>query len=244
MTGLDGETALVTGGAGGIGRAIALRLASDGAHVVVTDVEDASETVDAIEDAGGTGEFREADVADDAEMAAAVSGLDLDVLVNNAGYYAPLVADRKRFDDIDREEWETVMAINATGPFVASKAALPRMGEGSRIVNVSSSSVHLGVAGFLHYVTAKAALIGMTRAMATELGDLDIRVNAITPGLTRTEASLQNPESYLDEAVAGQTLQEPIQPEDVADAVAFLAGLDSRVVTGQVLNADAGSAYY
>lgn len=244
MTDLEGKTALVTGGAVGIGRAIAVRLASDGARVVVTDVKDGAETVEAIEDAGGAGEFREADVTDDSEMAAAVSGLDLDVLVNNAAYYAPLVTDKKRFDEIDREEWETVMAVNATGPFVASKAALPRLRDGGSIVNLSSSTVHLGVPGFLHYVASKAALVGMTRAMATELGDLGIRVNAITPGLTRSGATLQNDEEYLENAREQQALHDPIEPEHVADAVAFLAGPDSRRMTGQVLNVDGGSAYY
>lgn len=244
MAALEGETALVTGGASGIGQAIAVRLAGDGARVVVTDVEDGSETVAAVEAAGGTAEFREADVTDDDAMAAVVSGLDLDVLVNNAAYYAPLVTDKKRFDEIDRAEWDRVMEVNATGPFVASKAALPRLAEGGRIVNLSSSTVHLGVPGFLHYVTSKAALVGMTRALASELGDLGIRVNAVTPGLTHSEATLQNDPSYLEGAVEGQALPRAIEPEDVADAVAFLAGPDSGVVTGQVLNADAGSAYY
>lgn len=244
MTDLDGRTALVTGGAGGIGRAIATRLARDGARVVVTDVRDASATVAAIEDAGGDAAFREADVTDEAAMDAAVAGLDLDVLVNNAAYYAPLVRDKKRFDDIDREEWDRVLAVNVTGPFLACKAALPRFTADASVVNLSSSTVHLGVPGFLHYVTSKAALLGMTRAMATELGDLGIRVNAVTPGLTHSEATLQNDEDYLAGAVEGQALPEPIEPEHVADAVAYLAGPDGARVTGQVLNVDAGAAYY
>jgi NAD(P)-dependent dehydrogenase (short-subunit alcohol dehydrogenase family) len=244
MTEFEGRTALVTGGAVGIGRAIAVRLARDGARVVVTDVQDGAETVAAIEAAGGEGEFRAADVTDDAAMAEAVAGLDLDVLVNNAAYYAPLVTDKKRFDEIDREEWETVLSVNVTGPFVASKAALPRMEEGGSIVNLSSSTVHLGVPGFLHYVASKAAVIGMTRAMATELGDLGIRVNAVTPGLTRSEATLQNDEAYLEAARGQQALPEPIEPEHVADAVVFLAGPESARVTGQVLNVDAGTSFY
>ena len=244
MTDLDGRTALVTGAAGGIGRAIATRLAQDGARVVVTDVQDASGTVEAIEDAGGSGEFREADVTEEAEMGAAVSGLDLDVLVNNAAYYAPLVRDKKRFDEIPRDEWETVLAVNVTGPFLACKAAVPRLTDDASIVNLSSSTVHLGVPGFLHYVTSKAAVVGMTRAMATELGDLGVRVNAVTPGLTHSEATLQNDDGYLAGAVEGQALPEPIEPEHVADAVAYLAGPDSARVTGQVLNVDAGSVYY
>jgi len=111
-------------------------------------------------------------------------------------------------------------------------------------VHVSSSTIHLGVPGFLHYVSSKAALVGMTRAMATELGDLGVRVNAITPGLTRSEATLQNDETYLEDARREQALPEPIEPEHVADAVAFLVGPDSRRMTGQVLNVDGGVAYY
>lgn len=244
MTGTDGWTAVVTGGAGGIGRAIAERLAADGAYVVVTDVRDGAETVAAVRDEGGQAEFREADVTDEDAMSAAVSGLDVDVLVNNAAYYAPLVTDKKRFDEIDREEWEAVFAVNATGPFLASKAALPRLADGGSIVNVSSSTVHEGVPGFLHYVASKAALIGMTRAMASELGDLGIRVNAITPGLTRTDASRQSGEAYLEIYRESQALPDPIEPEHVADGVGYLAGPGSARVTGQVLNVDGGVSYY
>lgn len=152
--------------------------------MVVVDIADGSETVDYIRDAGGSAEFREGDVTEEAAMRAAFEGFDLDVLVNNAAYYAPLVTDKKRFDEISADEWDTVMAVNAKGPFLASKHALPQFGDGGSIVNISSSVVTMGVPAFLHYVASKGAVLSMTRAMAKEVGDLGIRVNAVMPGYT------------------------------------------------------------
>ncbi|RQH02320.1 SDR family NAD(P)-dependent oxidoreductase [Natrarchaeobius oligotrophus] len=238
------RTAVVTGGSSGIGREISKRLAADGAHVVVVDVADGSATVDAITDAGGSAEYRSGDVTDAASMEAAMDGLEIATLVNNAAYYAPLVDDKKRFDEIDEDEWNDVLAVNVTGTFLASKAALPRLEPGSSVVNISSATVHTGVPGFLHYVASKAAIVGMTRAMATELGAVPVRVNAITPGFTWSEASQQAGDEYLEQLRARQTIEETIEPEHIADAVAFLASDDSERVTGQVLNVDGGVTYY
>lgn len=235
------RTALVTGAATGIGQAIAERLAAEGAHVVVTDIEDGSSTVDHIQEAGGSAEFREADVTDPDSLEAAFSGLELDALVNNAAYYAPLVGNKKRFDEIDPEEWDTVMGVNAKGVYLASRAALPHLNEGSAIVNISSSTALKGTSGFLHYVASKAAVLGMTRAMANELGDLDVRVNAVAPGFTASEASLQAGEEYVEGRAESQALSKrSIQPEDIADAVAFLAGPHSKMITGQTMTVDGG----
>lgn len=241
---LEDETAVVTGAATGIGRAIAERLASEGAHVVVVDVADGSETVARIEAEGGSAAFREGDVTDEESMRAAFDGLDTDVLVNNAAYYAPLVTDKKRFDEISSEEWDTVMAVNAKGPFLAAKHALDDLAGGGRIVNISSSVVTMGVPGFLHYVASKGAVLSMTRAMAAELGDVDVRVNAVMPGYTWSEASQQAGEEYLDDYVEKQALDRVVEPEDIAGVVAFLAGPDSGVMTGQAINADPGLSYY
>lgn len=238
------RTAVVTGAATGIGRAIAERLAEDGAHVVVVDVADGRETVARIEDAGGSAEFREGDVTDEDAMRSAFEGLDLDVLVNNAAYYAPLVTDKKRFDEITAEEWDTVLAVNAKGTFLASKHALDAFGDGGSIVNISSSVVTMGVPGFLHYVASKGAVLAMTRAMAAEVGDLGIRVNAVMPGFTWSEASQRAGEEYLEDYVQKQDLDRVVEPEDIAGVVAFLAGPDSGVMTGQAINADPGLSYY
>lgn len=245
MTAGRDRTAVVTGGATGIGRAIAERLARDGAHVVVTDVSDGSETVDRIEDAGGTAEFHEGDVTDEASMEALFDGIDsLDVLVNNAAYYAPLVTDKKRFDEIGGDEWDRVLAVNAKGTFLASKHALSAFGDGGSVVNVSSTVVTMGVPGFLHYVASKGAVLAMTRAMAAEVGDLGIRVNAVMPGFTWSEASQQAGDEYLDEYVSRQDIERVVEPADIAGVVAFLAGEDSAIMTGQAVTADPGLSYY
>ncbi|MFB6353382.1 MAG: SDR family NAD(P)-dependent oxidoreductase [Halobacteriales archaeon] len=238
--------AVVTGSSRGIGRAIAERLARDGAHVVVTDVRDGSATVETIEAAGGSAEFREADVTSEADLESVFAGLDLDVLVNNAAYYAPLVGDgQQRFDEIADEEWDAVMAVNAKGPFLATKAALPRFGpDGGAVVHLSSDTVTTGVPGMLHYVTSKSAIVGMTRSMATELGDLGIRVNAVMPGFTETPASRPAGDRAFEAFEAKQALDGRLQPEDIAGVVAFLAGPDSAAVTGQVVVANAGRSYY
>lgn len=244
MGDLAGRTAVVTGGARGIGAAISGRLAEDGADVVVFDIEDASDTIDTVEAAGGAGEYREVDVTDEAALESALADRSIDVLVNNAAYYAPLVEDKKQLEEIDRSEWEAVMEVNVTGTFLATKAALPRFGDAGSVVNLSSSTFHTGVPGFLHYVTSKSAIVGMTRAMATELGDRGIRVNAVTPGLTWSEAARQGGDANLDGHVDAQAIQSPIEPDDIADAVAFLAGPQSDRVTGQLLNVDGGVTYY
>jgi NAD(P)-dependent dehydrogenase (short-subunit alcohol dehydrogenase family) len=241
---LSGQTAVVTGAAQGIGRAIGEALGAAGAHVVATDVEACDETVAAVEAAGATAEARAVDVTDEASLAAGFDGLDLDVLVNNAAYYAPLVGDKKRFDEISREEWETVLDVNLTGVFLASKHALPTLGDGGRIINVSSSTAIKGSTGFLHYVATKAAVLGMTRAMANEVGPEAIRVNAVMPGFTASEASLQAGEDYLMDHVDSQALSRPVEPEDIANAVVFLAGPESSMVTGQALLVDGGSSHY
>jgi NAD(P)-dependent dehydrogenase (short-subunit alcohol dehydrogenase family) len=244
------RTAVVTGAATGIGQAIAERLAAEGAHVVVADVADGSETVEAVEAAGGSAEYRETDVTDPESLESTMAGLEVDALVNNAAYYAPLVGDKKRFDEIDPEEWDTVMGVNAKGVYLASRAALPHFradGAGDdhgSIVNISSSTALKGTTGFLHYVASKAAVLGMTRAMANEVGDLGIRVNAVAPGFTASEASLQAGEEYVEGRADTQALSaRSIHPDDIADAVAFLAGPDSEMVSGQTLTVDGGKTF-
>lgn len=244
MSQQDKRIVAVTGAAGGIGRAIARRLAQNGAHVIVIDVSDGSETVEAIETDGGSAEFRPGDVTDPSAMDAAFNDLTLDTLVNNAACYAPLVDEKKRFDAIDESEWDSVMAVNVKGVFLASRAALPQFDGGGRIINIASTTALKGTSGFLHYVASKAAVLGMTRAMATELGDIGIRVNALAPGFTTSKASMQAGEEYLDARVEGQAIQRPVRPDDIANAVSFLADPESEMITGHVLTVDGGKTMH
>ena len=165
------------------------------------------------------------------------------VLVNNAGTVADGLLVR-----MTPEQWQRVVDVNLTGTFHCTREAarqmLRRDDGGGRIVNISSSVVTMGVPGFLHYVASKGAVLAMTRAMATEIGDLGIRVNAVMPGFTWSEASQQAGEEYLEEYVAKQDLQRVVEPEDIAGVVAFLAGPDSGIMTGQAISADPGLSYY
>ena len=228
-----------------MGRAIAQRLAADGAHLVLLDIRDLSETQDLIEDDGASAERVEVDVTDERGMHRALEAVETHTLVNNAGYYAAIAGDNKKpFQEIPADEWDRVMAVNVKGLFFACKAALPNFEPGGNIVNISSDTVLLGVPGFLHYVASKAAVIGLTRAMASELGELNIHVNAITPGFTETPATADVPDDYWDELVSRQTIKSRVQPEDIANTVAFLASSDSDMITGQILNVDGGLVYY
>jgi 3-oxoacyl-[acyl-carrier protein] reductase len=238
------DTAVVTGGASGIGQTISRQLAQDGFHVIVFDVQPADETLELINTDGNEAEYREVDVTDASSIQAGFEGLEVDVLVNNAGYFSPLVTDKKRFDEIDLEEWNQVLEVNTTGVFLVSKHAISHMSEGSSIVNISSNVAVTGVPGFLHYVASKAAVLGMTRSMATELGDEEIRVNAVMPGFTESEASQQAGEEFWDLIVGQQDIEQRVQPQDIANAVSYLSTDQSGIVTGQAISVDGGYVNY
>ena len=228
----------------GIGGEIAQRLAGDGFHVVCVDVQDGTETVDAIEAAGGSATYRHGDVTDEESMRDALSDLKIDTLVNNAAIYASVADDKRRFDELDEDSWDDVMDVNVKGVWIASKEALPQFNRDGAIVNIASTTSTTGVPGFLHYVASKGAVMSMTRAMANELGDESIRVNAVLPGLTMSVASLQTGEEYIENVVSEQAIQRRIQPENIADAVAFLAGPRSELISGQMLTVDGGLSHY
>ena len=190
MQNLAGETIVVTGGSQGIGLAIAKNVAAKGAHILITDIQDGTDAVKEIEDAGGSAEFRKGDVTSEESMRAVFKDTKIDGLVNNAAYYAPLIGNFKQFTDITVEEFEKVMSVNTTGVFIVTKEAVPALNDGARIVNISSGTILKGTAGLLHYIASKAAVVGMTRTMARELADRDIRVNTIMPGLTASPASV------------------------------------------------------
>ena len=246
---LAGRVAIVTGGGQGLGRAFAHRLAADGARVVVADRN--TEAAGAVAAEIGDGALAvEVDVADPDSAAAMVRrGTEafggIDVLVNNAAIFSTLAM--RPFDQIDPAEWDQVMAVNVRGPFLCTRAVAPVMRQAGygKVVNISSATVWIGRPHYLHYVTSKAALIGMTRALATELGPAGVRVNAVTPGATRTEIPRATVTPEQEAAiVAGQAIKRRQVPADLVGVVAFLAGPDSDFITGQTVNVDGGAAFH
>ena len=240
------KVALVTGGAGAIGLAIADALLEAGAIVVVADRarEPLDEAVQARPGARlSTAVF---DVTDPDAVTAAIDAVvaehgRIDVLVNNAGIFSTL--EMRPFDQIPVEEWERVLRVNLTGPFLCARAVLPAMrrGKWGRIINIGSGAVRLGRPNYLHYIAAKAALAGMALSMARELGPDNITVNTILPGATFTEIERKTVTPQQKERiVAMQCVPRPEVPEDLVGAALFLASDAAAFVTGQSINLDGG----
>jgi NAD(P)-dependent dehydrogenase (short-subunit alcohol dehydrogenase family) len=245
---LAGKVAIVTGGAQGIGRAIAQRLATEGARVAIADVRGADEAAGVLPD----GVAVKADVASEADVARLAATVEaqcggIDVLVNNAGLYASL--DPKPFEGISLEEWRRVMDVNVASMFLCCRAVVPLMRKrgGGRIVNISSGTPFRGVPLLLHYVTSKGAIVAFTRALAKELGGDNVRVNCVAPGFTISDGVRQNPlhiEMLRDATIAARTIKRDQVPEDVVGAVAFLCGPDSDFLTGQTIVIDGGQYFH
>jgi len=244
----DEKTVIITGGGSGIGEQMARRFAGHGASVAIADVEGAAETAADLEtDAVGI----ETDVTDEDEVRRLVEEtLDafgsVDVLVNNAAIYAPLVPKRDRsFDEIPVEEWRDVLEVNTTGTFIPCQQVIPQMidQESGSVVNISSAVMYGGVTGYPHYVTSKGAIPSLTRAIATEVGQHGVRVNAVAPGLVTSEASKQLDEEYLEGVAEHQCLPRNGTPEEVVDTVEYLASEKASFITGSTLHPDGGSSF-
>jgi 3-oxoacyl-[acyl-carrier protein] reductase len=244
--------AIVTGGGQGLGRAFCLALGDAGVPVAVADLDTGRAAAVAAEvvAAGGEAAGVEVDVTDEASVAAMVKQMGERfggpaVLVNNAAIFATLML--KPFEQITADEWRMVMDVNVTGAFLCCRAVTPVMraaGYG-KIVNISSATIWTGRPGYLHYVSSKAALIGMTRSLAAELGPSGIRVNAITPGSTRTEVPRATISDDARQVMAEQTALRRIQtPDDLIGALLFLVSRASDFVTGQAVNVDGGLAFH
>ena len=242
------RVALVTGGGRGIGRAIALRLARDGVAVAVNyrgSEAAAAEVVRQIEAGGGQAVALAADVAVAAEATRLVNDAvarlgRLDILVNNAGITRDNLAMR-----LNEEDWDAVLDTNLKGAFFCAKAALRpllRAREAGRIVNISSVAGLVGNAGQANYAAAKAGLLGLTKSLAREVASRGITVNAVAPGFVTTEMTDALPEELREAAVKAIPLGRFGAPEDIAEAVAFLASPAARYITGQVLSVDGGMA--
>ena len=245
---LIGKTALVTGASRGIGRAIAERLAKDGATVALTynaSKSGADEAVAAIEKAGGAAFATHADLVDPAtvptlfenEFTKRKGSKALDILVNNAGNSGWV-----GFKDATPDSWDTVIAVYARAPFFIVQAALDRLSDGGRIINISSAAATKPVTAAPVYSMAKAAINNLTHALASELGPRGITANAVAPGYTRTEANAafrENPE--LVKAVEAEiALGRFGEPSEIAAVVAFLASDEGHWVTGQTIEASGG----
>jgi NAD(P)-dependent dehydrogenase (short-subunit alcohol dehydrogenase family) len=248
MGSLDGRASIVTGGAKGIGRAYCLGLAGEGSSVVVADVLDGQPVVDEIEAAGGKAIAVHTDVSDEeSTQAMARAAFErfgrIDVLVNNAAYFKQV--KRGPFDQIDVDEWDKAFKVNVRGVWLCCRAVYPYMKEQrfGRIINISSNTVWKGVPGFLHYVTSKAALTGLTRSLAREVGDDNVTVNTVAPDFIPDEDMLRTRGSHSDEVIAQRAFKRMQVPEDMIGIVVFLAGPGSEFITGQSFLVN-GGAYF
>jgi len=252
MARLSGRTAIVTGGAKGIGRHYSLALAAEGARVMIADISDGTELAQEIAAKHGANSVTSAiaDVSDESSVKSLVAAAmerfgRIDVLVNNAALFAPL--QETKCTEIDAALWDKVMAVNLRGPFLMVKHVAPHMiarGYG-KVINIGSGTAYRGIPWMLHYVTTKGGIMAMTRSMSRELGDDGIRVNTLMPGFTLSDSIVnENPghvHTARDRAIASRALKRDQQPEDLIGALIFLASADSDFVTGQTIAVDGGN---
>jgi len=246
--GLEGRVAIVTGGGQALGRAYALHLAAQGAIPVIAEfnAEAGARVAKEVEDAGGTALF----VATDVGAAASVNEMTrrtlarfgrIDILINNAALFSKITL--APFWELPAEEWERAMQVNVTGAFHCARAVVPAMqaAKWGRIVNIASGTPLIGLPNYLHYITSKSAVFGMSRSMARELGAWNVTVNTFIPGVTKTE--VERP-SVSDEKFAGyvqmQCLKRMSTPGDMAKVMVFLCSDEAAWITGQTILADGG----
>jgi 3-oxoacyl-[acyl-carrier protein] reductase len=249
---LAGRTVIITGGGKGIGKVYAQEFARAGARVVAADIDGpaADAVAHAIAADGGEAIAVTTDVSDaESTQAMARAARErfgaIDVLVNNASLMSTL--PRRSWLEIPLDEWDRVMAVNLRGLFLCCRAVFPAMREQRRgkIVNISSSRVWDGTPNRLHYTTSKAGVIGFTRALARELGEFGITVNAVTPGLTLSDTQVaSSSNNYLGAAAANRALGRAQYPDDLVGAVMFLSCAASDFITGQTVNVDGGKAMH
>jgi NAD(P)-dependent dehydrogenase (short-subunit alcohol dehydrogenase family) len=242
----EGRVALITGAAGGFGRAFCIGLAERGAAIVAVDIQDSSETVELVGRTGVDAMGIVSDISDPAAVAHVGDRIRrqfgrCDILVNNAGIYP-----NRHFDETDYEFWRKVQAVNLDSQFLMANAVVDLMKENSwgRIVNLTSNSIVLAVPGVTHYLASKMGVIGFTRGMATDLAGFGITVNAVGPTLTPSQAwdARGLPDAVVEATIAKQAIKRQGTTSDVVGIVAFLSSEDAAFITGQTVMADGGLA--
>ncbi|MDP6178455.1 MAG: 3-oxoacyl-ACP reductase family protein [Desulfatiglandales bacterium] len=249
---LEGKVAIVTGGAQGIGKAYAMRLSEEGAKVVIADILDSKSVQQWIEDKGGEALALYTDVSKEEsaeEMAhKTVERFGrIDILINNAAIFSAIVT--RPFFEISAKEWDDVIRVNLKGLFLCSKAVYSQMkkqGKG-KIINISSGTFFKGVPNFIHYVTSKGGVVAFTRALAREVGDAGICVNAIAPGYTTTDVLKEraiHDDVSTNLSVTSRCFKRDETPEDLTGSIVFLSSDDSDFITGQTIAVDGGSVMH
>ena len=247
---VEGKVVIVTGAARGIGQEYVRALAAAGAHPVAADLNDCADTIDLAKAAGGKALGVKCNITDAASTDAMVRAATdtfgrVDGLINNAALYGGLRGGR--FEAIAETDWDAAMAVNVKGIWNCCKSAVPAMrasGSGS-IINIASLAATFGTPFVLHYTTSKAAVIGMTRGLARELGRDNIRVNAVAPSAVITEGTREFFANKLDKALdvvkAGQAIQRNLQPGDLSGTFLWLLSDTSAFVSGQTISVDGGT---
>jgi 3-oxoacyl-[acyl-carrier protein] reductase len=249
---LAGRVVVITGGGKGIGKVYAEEFAKAGARVVAADIDGtaAKSVAEALSAQGLASIGLVTDIASEASTnAMAQAALDhfgaIDVLINNASLMS--VLPRRSWLEIPVEEWDRVMAVNLRGMFLSCRSVFPTMktrGRG-KIVNISSSRVWEGTPNRLHYTTSKAGVIGFTRALAREVAEFGVTVNAVTPGMTQSDTQVASSSAnYLATRVVGRAIERVQVPADLVGAVMFLSSSASDFMTGQTINVDGGKAMH
>ena len=249
---LTGRSVIVTGGGKGIGKVYVEEFARAGARVLAADIDEAAakSVAGALSGEGATVVGLAVDIASEqSNKAMAAAALErfgrIDVLINNASLMS--VLPRRSWLEIPVEEWDRVMAVNLRGMFLSCRAVFPTMQERrfGKIVNISSSRVWEGTPNRLHYTTSKAGVIGFTRALAREVAEFGITVNAVTPGMTQSDTQVASSSAnYLATRVAGRAIERVQVPADLVGAVMFLSTPASDFMTGQTVNVDGGRAMH
>ena len=251
MARLDKRVALLTGGAKGIGRHYAKKLAAEGARLMIADIADGKDLAEEIAREHGANSVASAvcDVSDEKQVQALVAKTlerfgQIDVLVNNAAFYAKL--HPRNFDEWDTATWDKVMAVNIRGPWLMVKHVAPHMKarRAGKIINIASGAAYKGVPRMLPYVCSKGAMLAFTRSLSRELGDYGIAVNSLSPGYILSDTGLENTQHVEEERMPvrnSRAFKRDAYPEDLTGTLVFLASSDSDFITGQSIVVDGGA---